>query len=77
MVKNTLLQTPMGATVRIVGFEAEKPLASKLRQYGLFIGDQARLLRLAPFRGPVLIEVNGRELALGHGIAAQIIVEAV
>jgi hypothetical protein len=29
----------------------------------------------APFRGPVLVEVNGSRLALGRGIASKIRVE--
>ena len=75
MVSNTLLQTQIGVIVRIKGFDGSQVLAAKLRQYGLFAGDQVRVLRLAPFAGPVLIEVNGREIALGRGIAARISVE--
>jgi ferrous iron transport protein A len=77
MVNNTLLQVQIGATVRIQSLEGGNALAAKLRQYGLFIGDQARVLRMAPFAGPVLLEVNGREIALGRGIAAKIIVEVI
>jgi len=75
MVSNTLLQVRIGASVRILGFEDGKNLDAKLRQYGLFIGDQVRVLRLAPLGGPVLIEANGREIALGRGIASKITVE--
>jgi ferrous iron transport protein A len=71
----TLLQAPLGAKVRITKFEGGQALSSKLRQYGLFIGDEARILRLAPFEGPVLIEVNGREIALGRSVAVHILVE--
>lgn len=77
MATYTLIQVQLGTTVLIHGFIGGKDLASKLRQYGLFIGDQARVLRSAPFTGPVLLEVNGREIALGRGIAAKIIVEAI
>ena len=65
----------VGSTARIQNFHGSKNLSTKLRQYGLFIGDQVRLLRMAPFKGPILIEVNGREIALGYGIAAKIMVE--
>ena len=77
MVNNNLLQVQVGETVRIRSFEGGKSTVSKLRQYGLFIGDVARVVRYAPFNGPVLIEVNGREIALGRGIAVHIIVEVV
>jgi ferrous iron transport protein A len=77
MVTNNLLQVQIGTTVRIQSFEGGKALASKLRQYGLFIGDQARVLRMGVFAGPVLLEVNGREIALGREIAAKINVETI
>lgn len=51
-------------------------MAKKLRQYGLFIGDKVRVLRVGSFSGPLLLEVNGREIALGRGIASRVIVEA-
>ena len=70
-----LLQAPIGGRVRIHSFSGGKGVARKLRQYGLFAGDEARLLRLAPLGGPLLIEINGREIALGRGVAAAVLVE--
>ena len=70
-----LLHAQVGVTIRIYSFEGGKPLAAKLRQYGLFLGDLAQVLRLAPLGGPMLLQVNGREIALGRRIAAKIIVE--
>jgi Fe2+ transport system protein FeoA len=46
-------------------------------QYGLHVGDELRMVRIAPLGGPVLIEVNGREIALGAVLAEKIIVELV
>ena len=76
MVNITLLDLQAGARVRIQGFDGGKGIAAKLRQYGIFVGDQARIIRFAPFAGPVLLEVNGREIALGRKIAGKVIVEA-
>lgn len=76
MPANNLLNTPNGKKLKITGVVGGKTLNDKLRQYGLFVGDQVRVLRLAPLGGPVLIEANGREIALGRGIAAKIIVDA-
>ncbi len=73
-VKN-LLYSPDGKKLKITGIDGGKKLNAKLRQYGLFIGDQVRVLRLAPLDGPVLIEANGREIALGRGVASKITVE--
>ena len=33
------------------------------------------MVERAPFRGPVLVEINGTRLALGRGIAAKIQVD--
>lgn len=74
MLMQSLIQVPAGTSVRIIDFAGGKDIHAKLRQYGLFIGDTARIIRKAPFAGPVLIEINGRELALGRGIAAKIFV---
>jgi ferrous iron transport protein A len=46
-----------------------------LKQYGLHIGDQVRVIRQAPLGGPLVVEVNGREIALGRAVAKKIFVE--
>lgn len=76
MTLKTLLHSPNDTKLKITGIDGGKGLNAKLRQYGLFVGDQVRVLRMAPLGGPVLIEVNGREIALGRGIAAKVLVEA-
>jgi ferrous iron transport protein A len=70
----TLLEIPIGGQARLV--KISEGLRSKLRQYGLHVGDCIRVLRAAPLGGPLLVEVNGREIALGRGVAEKIIVEA-
>jgi ferrous iron transport protein A len=72
-----LTDAEIGATVKITGFTHKEGLRAKLNQYGLYQGDVARVLRAAPFGGPLLIEVGGREIALGKDLAAQVVVEAV
>lgn len=70
-----LLEIEKGKLVRVVGFSGGKGLESKLRQLGVIPGDIARVVRHAPFGGPVLIEISGREIALGRGVAARVEVE--
>ena len=69
----TLLEVPVGCTVRLV--KADDVLRSKLRTYGLHLGDNLRVLRIAPLGGPLLVAVNGREIALGRVVAEKIFVE--
>ena len=69
----SLLNVPGGVQARLAA--ANGNLLRKLRQYGLHVGDELRVVRTAPFGGPVLIEVNGRELALGRAVAENLFVE--
>jgi ferrous iron transport protein A len=70
-----LLQIPPGTTVRVIDFDGGINLRSKLTQYGIHPGDCVRVLRKAPLGGPLLVECNQREIALGRGVADKIIVE--
>lgn len=70
-----LNEVPLGARVRLSDVKG-RGLRAKLIQYGLHMGDCIRLLRAAPLGGPLLVEVNGREIALGRGVAEKILVEA-
>jgi ferrous iron transport protein A len=72
-----LLDAPKNVPVRIVHFEGARGLDSKLRQLGLFPGREVKVLRLAPIGGPIMVDVEGRSVALGRGIAARIQVETI
>ena len=61
--------------VKVLGFEGNARFQDRLLQHGLYPGDRARILRSAPLNGPLLVEVNGREIALGRGVARKILVE--
>ena len=68
-----LLQAPLNTQVKF--FSVDHPsLMTKLNQYGLYQGDSLRVVRAAPLGGPLLVQVNGREIALGREIADKIIV---
>jgi ferrous iron transport protein A len=71
----TLLQFSPGDSLRVIDFEGGINLRSKLIQYGIHPGDCLHLLRKAPLGGPLLVECNQREIALGRGVADKIIVE--
>jgi ferrous iron transport protein A len=71
-----LLNINPGVSVRVIDFDGGIHLRSKLTQYGIYPGDCLRLLRKAPLGGPLLVECNEREIALGRGVADKIIVES-
>lgn len=70
-----LIDIEKGIQVKIASFEGEPRYMTKLNKYGLYPGDLARVVRFAPFDGPVLLEVRGMEIALGKNIAERILVE--
>ena len=72
----TLMDAPIGEWVKVVGFEGGAGMQNRLLQHGLYPGDQARVLRTAPMKGPLLVEISGREIALGRRVAEKILVEA-
>ncbi|HMD88582.1 MAG TPA: FeoA family protein [Anaerolineaceae bacterium] len=66
-----------GMKVRIIRFKDNRGLEGKLRQLGILPGDAAKIIRQAPFDGPFLLEIRGREIALGSRIAEGIVVEEI
>ncbi len=67
-----LLDLPLNTRARLSSIEEVR---AKLKQYGLYVGDEIRVVRVAPLGGPLLVEVNGREIALGRAVAEKILVE--
>jgi ferrous iron transport protein A len=70
-----LIDIQSGIWVKVIGFDGGEKFQDRLLQHGLYPGDLARILRSAPMNGPLLVEVSGRELALGRGVAKKILVE--
>ncbi len=69
-----LTDLEMGQRARVQGFSQGYRFQGKMQQYGIFQGDEVRVVRKAPLRGPILVAVSGREIALGRGIAEKILV---
>lgn len=69
-----LLEIPLNAAFRIM--QIQEKTRKKLLQYGLHVGDVVRVVRIAPLGGPLLVDINSREIAIGRDIAKKIIVEA-
>jgi len=70
-----LIDMKNGARVRIISIEGEPGFTIKLNRIGVYTGDTARVVRRAPFDGPILLDVRGMEIALGKNIASHIMVE--
>jgi len=70
-----LLNVDNGKWVRVKNFRGGHGIQRRLTQLGFLPGNRVRIIRSAPFHGPLLLEVEGREIVLGRGVAAHIIVE--
>lgn len=70
-----LIDVENGKWVKVTDYSSGRGIEQKLRQLGLLPGDYARVIRQAPFGGPLLVEIQGREIAVGRGVASRILVE--
>jgi len=72
-----LLDAPKNRLVRIISYRGGRGVGTKLRQLGLCPGREVKILRYAPLGGPVMVDAEGRSVAIGRGIASRVDVEVV
>jgi DtxR family Mn-dependent transcriptional regulator len=69
-----LADAPAGSDVEIVRIDDEdEGLLTYLASLGMFPGTAVRVCEVAPFQGPLLVDVAGSRYALGRDIAAKIV----
>ena len=68
-------RAPVGARVVVSRLEGGKRFAARLADMGVLPGAVLRVLREGGL-GPVLVEVRGGRLVLGHGMADRILVRS-
>lgn len=73
----TLLEVGDGKRVKILNIHGGKGIRQHLQCLGIHVGDTVKLKRGSFLGGPVLLEVNGYDVALGKGVASKIEVEEV
>jgi ferrous iron transport protein A len=61
--------------VRVIVIDGGHKVRAHLNTLGIHVGDWLTVVERAPFRGPVLVEINGTRLALGRGVASKVQVE--
>jgi ferrous iron transport protein A len=76
MLKLSLTQLKKGSKARIVEFIGGKEVTHRLMMMGLRPGEQLVKLSAFALRGPVTVRIGHTTLALGHGMAEKVIVEA-
>jgi len=73
----TLLNIDNGKKVKILKISGGKGIRQHLQCLGIHIGDIVTIKKSSFLGGPVLLEVNCYDVALGKGVASRIEVEEV
>ncbi len=71
----TLEHLEMRRSARVIIIDGGQRVRAHLNNLGIHVGDWVMVVERAPFRGPILVEVNGTRFALGRGVAAKVHVD--
>ncbi|MCS7164263.1 MAG: FeoA domain-containing protein [Thermodesulfovibrio sp.] len=71
----TLLDIDNGKKIKILKISGGKSIRQHLQSLGVHTGDIVTLKKSSFLGGPVLLEVNGYDVAIGKGVASKIEVE--
>ena len=72
----SLFRLRNGQHGRICGIAGGVRLRQSLNQVGIHLGDTFVVLRGAYLGGPMLIQINAAQIALGRGMAEKIMVQS-
>ena len=68
----TLDQLPAKSRAQVVRVESGHGTERQLAQLGIHAGATIRVVRCAPWGGPILVEVQGGTVAIGRGLARHV-----
>ena len=75
MPVRTLPSLSPGEIAVIQTFDADLNLQSRLVEMGILPGVEIRLIKKAPFHGPIEFKIRGYEVSLRYGDAQQVLVQ--
>ncbi|MDZ7373065.1 MAG: ferrous iron transport protein A [candidate division KSB1 bacterium] len=73
-VPMSLFQVHAGKTVRVTDVTGGWGIRRRLAQLGILPGTRLRVVSQGAFGGPLLVDIDGRVVALGRGIAERVLV---
>lgn len=73
----TLDALPKGEKGRVIAVRGGRGLVMRLSHLGILPGAVVRAVAQAPLHGPLLVEVNGAQVALGRGVARRVLVQPI
>ena len=71
----TLISLSPGETAVIQTFNNDLNLQSRLVEMGILPGVEIRLIKKAPFKGPIEFKIRGYEVSLRYGDAEQVFIQ--
>jgi len=74
-MENPLTSIKEGLEATVISLAGGSPFQRRLRTMGIREGKILKVVAIHPFAGPVVVEVEGREVTLGRGIAKRIMVQ--
>ena len=75
MPTRKLITLSPGETAVIQTFNTELNLQSRLVEMGILPGVEIRLIKKAPFKGPIAFKIRGYEVSLRYRDAEQVLVQ--
>jgi ferrous iron transport protein A len=64
-----------GKIGKIIGLNGGQGLRRKLRTIGIREGKLVKLVTAQPIGGPIVIDIDGEQIAIGRGMAQKIMIE--
>ena len=61
----------------VINFTAGLGLVRRLEEMGIRAGKKVTKISGMPLRGPVVVQVGGTRIALGHGMARKVMVQMI
>ncbi len=71
---STLLELKQGETAVVTGITGGRTARARIAGFGIYEGKRIRMIKAAPFHGPLLIEdtASGARTMIGRGMAASV-----
>ena len=73
----SLSEAKIGKQYRVINLHGGLNFQRRIATMGIYIGGDVRIIRKAPFKGPLLVDINSSVVAVGRNIAFKIFVEEI
>jgi len=74
-MNSLLINLQEGVSAKITELQGGHGFKNQLRSMGLLEGKTISIVTYHPFKGPIVIRVEGKMITLGRGFASRIMVE--